>query len=206
MTSAASTLRDASAPIAETGRNMGQATLRVQESLAVMQAIYWQRVTSSYSHALGEQLRATFETAQRIQGRLRKAVRAGRQVAWQSAFGRIIEQTNTSRLAAINGYVVNLDKHLGLGIDRFMAEGVLRTMRRHRPNSNKWRMAFGGSTPNAPNSTENAHEEDESYFVSMTDIMIGLVFIFVILLMFFAMRLQEATVGARRRSASDCGK
>src|SRR5262245_39605593 len=37
------------------------------------------------------------------------------------------------------------------------------------------------------------YEEDESYFVSMTDIMIGLLFIFVILLMFFAMRLQDAT-------------
>jgi hypothetical protein len=38
-----------------------------------------------------------------------------------------------------------------------------------------------------------ATNDEESYFVSMTDIMIGLVFIFVILLMFFAMRLQEAT-------------
>jgi flagellar motor protein MotB len=37
------------------------------------------------------------------------------------------------------------------------------------------------------------HEEEESYFVSMTDIMIGLLFIFVIMLMFFAMRLQDAT-------------
>lgn len=40
---------------------------------------------------------------------------------------------------------------------------------------------------------QDSHEDDESYFVSMTDIMIGLLFIFIILLMFFAMRLQDAT-------------
>jgi chemotaxis protein MotB len=39
-----------------------------------------------------------------------------------------------------------------------------------------------------------AHSEDEeSYFVSMTDVVIGLLFIFIIMLMFFAMRFQEAT-------------
>jgi chemotaxis protein MotB len=39
-----------------------------------------------------------------------------------------------------------------------------------------------------------AHGEDEeSYFVSMTDVVIGLLFIFIIMLMFFAMRFQEAT-------------
>src|SRR6202045_5327041 len=39
-----------------------------------------------------------------------------------------------------------------------------------------------------------AHAEDEeSYFVSMTDVFIGLLFIFIIMLMFFAMRFQEAT-------------
>src|SRR5258708_33818028 len=35
--------------------------------------------------------------------------------------------------------------------------------------------------------------EEESYFVSMTDVFIGLLFIFIIMLMFFAMRFQEAT-------------
>ncbi len=39
-----------------------------------------------------------------------------------------------------------------------------------------------------------AHVEDEeSYFVSMTDVVIGLLFVFIIMLMFFAMRFQEAT-------------
>src|SRR5215471_18933295 len=39
-----------------------------------------------------------------------------------------------------------------------------------------------------------AHSEDhESYFASMTDVVIGLLFIFIIMLMFFAMRFQEAT-------------
>jgi len=36
-------------------------------------------------------------------------------------------------------------------------------------------------------------EDEESYFVSMTDVVIGLLFIFIIMLMFFAMRFQEAT-------------
>jgi hypothetical protein len=36
-------------------------------------------------------------------------------------------------------------------------------------------------------------EEEEGYFASMTDIVIGLLFVFIIMLMFFAMRFQEAT-------------
>src|SRR5215510_15065161 len=36
-------------------------------------------------------------------------------------------------------------------------------------------------------------EEEESYFISMTDVIIGLLFVFIIMLMFFAMRFQEAT-------------
>ena len=39
-----------------------------------------------------------------------------------------------------------------------------------------------------------AVQQDESYFVSMTDIMIGLLFIFLILLTYFAYQLQEDTV------------
>ena len=37
------------------------------------------------------------------------------------------------------------------------------------------------------------NDEEESYFVSMTDILIGLLFIFIIMLMFFAMRFQQAS-------------
>src|SRR6266480_6366058 len=37
------------------------------------------------------------------------------------------------------------------------------------------------------------NEDEESYFVSMTDVVIGLLFIFIIMLMFFAMRFQQAT-------------
>jgi chemotaxis protein MotB len=36
-------------------------------------------------------------------------------------------------------------------------------------------------------------EEEEGYFASMTDVVIGLLFVFTIMLMFFAMRFQEAT-------------
>jgi chemotaxis protein MotB len=36
-------------------------------------------------------------------------------------------------------------------------------------------------------------EDEEGYFASMTDVVIGLLFIFIIMLMFFAMRFQEAT-------------
>ncbi|GGB51606.1 OmpA/MotB family protein [Blastomonas aquatica] len=43
---------------------------------------------------------------------------------------------------------------------------------------------------------EEAHEhvvEEENYFVSMTDLMVGLVFVFIILLMYFALQFQEVT-------------
>jgi ABC-type transporter Mla subunit MlaD len=114
MTSAASTLREASAPIAETGRSIGQATQRVQESLAAIQAML---VTSrNDSQALGQQLQATFEMAQKAWADYEK--RFGQvDESLGKALERIVEQTSTS-VSAINGYVVNLDKHLGLGIDR----------------------------------------------------------------------------------------
>jgi flagellar motor protein MotB len=35
--------------------------------------------------------------------------------------------------------------------------------------------------------------EEENYFVSMTDLMVGLVFVFIILLMYFALQFQEVT-------------
>jgi flagellar motor protein MotB len=35
-------------------------------------------------------------------------------------------------------------------------------------------------------------EEEESYFISMTDLMVGLLFIFIIMLMFFALQYREA--------------
>jgi flagellar motor protein MotB len=37
-------------------------------------------------------------------------------------------------------------------------------------------------------------EDEESYFVSMTDMMVGLLFIFIIMLMFFALKFQEAAI------------
>lgn len=37
------------------------------------------------------------------------------------------------------------------------------------------------------------HKEDESYFVSMTDMMVGLLFIFIIMLMYFALQFQATT-------------
>lgn len=36
-------------------------------------------------------------------------------------------------------------------------------------------------------------EEEESYFISMTDLMVGLLFVFIIMLMFFALQYREAT-------------
>jgi|SRR6516164_8198237 flagellar motor protein MotB len=46
-----------------------------------------------------------------------------------------------------------------------------------------------------------AHSEDhESYFVSMTDVVIGLLFIFIIMLMFFALRFQEATADQKKET------
>jgi hypothetical protein len=37
----------------------------------------------------------------------------------------------------------------------------------------------------------SANEGDESYFVSMTDIMVGMLFVFIILLMYFVFRIQN---------------
>lgn len=37
------------------------------------------------------------------------------------------------------------------------------------------------------------HEEDEGYFMSMTDMMVGLLFIFLILLVYFAMQMKQTT-------------
>ncbi|MBJ3775306.1 hypothetical protein [Acuticoccus mangrovi] len=36
------------------------------------------------------------------------------------------------------------------------------------------------------------HEEDEGYFASMTDIMVGLLFVFIIVIMFFALQITDA--------------
>jgi chemotaxis protein MotB len=41
-------------------------------------------------------------------------------------------------------------------------------------------------------------EEEESYFASMTDVFIGLLFIFIIMLMFFSIRFQEATASQEK--------
>lgn len=40
---------------------------------------------------------------------------------------------------------------------------------------------------------QDAAVEEENYFVSMTDLMVGLVFVFIILLMYFALQFQEVT-------------
>ena len=40
---------------------------------------------------------------------------------------------------------------------------------------------------------EEIEADDDSYFVSMTDIMVGLVFIFIIMLMYFALQFQNVT-------------
>lgn len=45
--------------------------------------------------------------------------------------------------------------------------------------------------------------EEENYFVSMTDLMVGLVFVFIILLMYFALQFQDVTeelTGRTRRA------
>ena len=44
-------------------------------------------------------------------------------------------------------------------------------------------------------------EEEESYFISMADMMVGLLFIFIILLLYFALQLQQKT-----KSLSDAGE
>lgn len=54
---------------------------------------------------------------------------------------------------------------------------------------------------------DDAHEvevDEENYFVSMTDMMVGLVFIFIIMLMYFALQFQDITdkmTGADRERA-----
>ncbi|MBF0270721.1 MAG: OmpA family protein [Magnetococcales bacterium] len=45
----------------------------------------------------------------------------------------------------------------------------------------------------ARNQRQSAHDE-ESFFVSMTDMMVGMLFLFIIMLMFFAMKFNEAAV------------
>lgn len=55
--------------------------------------------------------------------------------------------------------------------------------------------------------SDEAHEaevDEENYFVSMTDMMVGLVFIFIIMLMYFALQFQDVTdqmTGADRERA-----
>lgn len=44
-------------------------------------------------------------------------------------------------------------------------------------------------------------EEEESYFISMADMMVGLLFIFIILLLYFALQMKEAT--AQLKGAND---
>ena len=44
-------------------------------------------------------------------------------------------------------------------------------------------------------------EEEESYFVSMTDLMVGLLFIFIIMLMFFALQYRDAEL--QRKQATE---
>ncbi len=39
-----------------------------------------------------------------------------------------------------------------------------------------------------------AHQEDESYFISMTDMMVGLVFVLIVLLVYFALQFHRTTV------------
>jgi chemotaxis protein MotB len=46
--------------------------------------------------------------------------------------------------------------------------------------------------------------DEESYFASMTDVFIGLLFIFIIMLMFFAMRFQEVSCTRFRRHRVRC--
>ena len=49
-----------------------------------------------------------------------------------------------------------------------------------------------------------AEADEENYFVSMTDMMVGLVFIFIIMLMYFALQFQDITdhmTGADREGA-----
>jgi chemotaxis protein MotB len=43
----------------------------------------------------------------------------------------------------------------------------------------------------SPRALRHTVEEEESYFVSMTDLMVGLLFIFIIMLMVFALQYRE---------------
>ncbi len=45
-----------------------------------------------------------------------------------------------------------------------------------------------------PRNTAQDKHEGESYFVSMTDMLVGMLFLFIIMLMFFAMKFNEATI------------
>jgi len=40
---------------------------------------------------------------------------------------------------------------------------------------------------------QEGHEGEESYFISMTDIMVGMLFVFIILLMYFVFRIQNTS-------------
>lgn len=42
--------------------------------------------------------------------------------------------------------------------------------------------------------TVHTEQEDEGFFVSMTDMMVGMLFLFILMLMFFALKFNEATV------------
>lgn len=48
-------------------------------------------------------------------------------------------------------------------------------------------------TPFESGSTAEEHIEEENYFISMTDMMVGVLFIFIIMLMVFALNFQEQT-------------
>lgn len=45
----------------------------------------------------------------------------------------------------------------------------------------------------ADDHTHQVHVEEENYFISMTDMMVGLVFIFIILMMYYAMQFRQTT-------------
>ena len=46
-------------------------------------------------------------------------------------------------------------------------------------------------------------DEEESYFISMTDLMVGLLFIFIIMLMVFALQYREAERKILRQNRSE---
>ena len=45
-----------------------------------------------------------------------------------------------------------------------------------------------------PRNSGHKKHDDESFFVSMTDMLVGMLFLFIIMLMFFAMKFNEAAV------------